>query len=184
MESKFFSVKELVCKHVYDRYGDRAAMFLDDKLIETINTVREKILCTPMTVNNWHLGGSFTQRGLRCNLCDLVREKSERQQLYLSAHCLGKGIDFTPEGMTAEEARRLIIGHSERLPWPIRLEEGVCGYTSMCTRWGLKKYHSSRLDPPLQTQKERHPTVSLLFIPLSAILNDGRQRCATGRGTC
>lgn len=125
MKSEFFSVKELVCKHVYDRYGEAAAMFLDDKLIETINTVREKILCTPMTVNNWATGGSFSQRGLRCNLCDLVREKSERQQLYLSAHCLGKGIDFTPEGMTAEEARRLIIGHSERLPWPIRLEEGV-----------------------------------------------------------
>ena len=88
MKSKFFSVKELVCKHVYDRYGEAAAMFLDDKLIETINTVREKILRAPMTVNNWHLGGSFTQRGLRCNLCDLVREKSERQQLYLSAHCL------------------------------------------------------------------------------------------------
>ena len=125
MKSEFFSVKELVCKHVYDRYGEASAMFLDDKLIETINTVREKILCAPMTVNNWHLGGSFSQRGLRCNLCDLVREKSERQQLYLSAHCLGKGIDFTPEGMTAEEARRLIIEKQELLPYPIRLEDGV-----------------------------------------------------------
>ena len=125
MKSDYFSVKELVCKHVYDRYGDRAAMFLDNKLIETINTVREKILRAPMTVNNWHLGGSFTQRGLRCNLCDLVREKSERQQLYLSAHCLGKGIDFTPEGMTAEEARRIIIEKQELLPYPIRLEDGV-----------------------------------------------------------
>ena len=46
MKSKFFSVKELVCKHVYDRYGEAAAMFLDDKLIETINTVREKITGT------------------------------------------------------------------------------------------------------------------------------------------
>lgn len=125
MESKFFSVKELVCKHVYDRYGDRAAMFLDDKLIETINTVREKILRAPMTVNNWHLGGSFTQRGLRCNICALVKSKTDIGRLYLSAHCLGKAVDCNVEGMTAEEARRLIIGHSERLPWPIRLEEGV-----------------------------------------------------------
>ena len=182
MKSKFFSVKELVCKHVYDRYGEGAAMFLDDKLIATLNTIREKILCAPMTVNNWHLGGSFSQRGLRCNLCDLVREKSERQQLYLSAHCLGKGIDFTPEGMTAEEARRLIIGHSERLPWPIRLEEGVSWVHLVV--YEIETQKVSRLDPPLQTQKERHPTVSLLFYPLSAILNDGRQRCATGRGTC
>lgn len=86
MKSNYFSIKELVCKHVYDRYGEAATMFIDDRLIATLNTVREKILRAPMTVNNWHLGGSFTQRGLRCNLCDLVREKSERQQLYLSAH--------------------------------------------------------------------------------------------------
>ena len=125
MKSEFFSVKELVCKHVYDRYGEAAAMFLDDKLIETLNTVREKILCTPMLINNWATGGRFSQRGLRCNLCDLVREKSERQQLYLSAHCLGKAVDCNVDGMTAEEARRRIIDAQELLPHPIRLEEGV-----------------------------------------------------------
>lgn len=125
MKSNYFSIKELVCKHVYDRYGEAAAMFIDDRLIATLNTIREKILCAPMTVNNWHLGGSFTQRGLRCNICALVKSKTDIGRLYLSAHLLGKAVDCNVEGMTAEEARRLIIGHSERLPWPIRLEEGV-----------------------------------------------------------
>ncbi len=125
MKSDFFSVKELVCQHVYDRYGEGAAMFLDDKLIATLNTIREKILCAPMTVNNWHLGGSFTQRGLRCNLCALVKGKTDIGRLYLSAHLLGKAVDCNVEGMTAEEARHRIIDAQELLPHPIRLEDDV-----------------------------------------------------------
>lgn len=125
MKSPYFSVKELVCKHVYERYGEGAAMFLDDKLIETLNMIREQILCTPMTVNNWHAGGNFTQRGLRCNICELVKNKTDAGRLYLSAHMLGKAVDCSVEGMTAEEARRLIIEKQELLPYPIRLEDGV-----------------------------------------------------------
>ena len=125
MKSPYFSVKELVCKHVYERYGEKAAMFLDDKLIETLNVIREQILCAPMTVNNWHAGGNFTQRGLRCNICELVKNKTDAGRLYLSAHMLGKAVDCSVEGMTAEEARRLIIDKQELLPYPIRLEDGV-----------------------------------------------------------
>ena len=125
MKSPYFSVKELVCKHVYERYGENAAMFLDEKLIETLNVIREQILCAPMTVNNWHAGGNFTQRGLRCNICELVKSKTDAGSLYLSAHMLGKAVDCNVEGMTAEKARRLIIEKQESLPYPIRLEDGV-----------------------------------------------------------
>ncbi len=125
MKSPYFSVKELVCKHVYERYGEKAAMFLDDKLIETLNVIREQILCAPMTVNNWHAGGNFTQRGLRCNICELVKNKTDAGRLYLSAHMLGKAVDCNADGMTAQEARRLIIEKQELLPYPIRLEDGV-----------------------------------------------------------
>ena len=90
MKSDYFSIKELVCKHVYERYGESAVMFLDDKLIETLNVIREQILCAPMTVNNWHAGGNFTQRGLRCNICELVKSKTDAGSLYLSAHCWEK----------------------------------------------------------------------------------------------
>ena len=125
MKSPYFSVKELVCKHVYERYGEKAAMFLDDKLIETLNVIREQILCAPMTVNNLHAGGNFTQRGLRCNICELVKNKTDAGRLYLSAHMLGKAVDCNADGMTAQEARRLIIEKQELLPYPIRLEDGV-----------------------------------------------------------
>ena len=100
-------------------------MFIDMELIETIDKIREKILNKPMIVNNWASGGGYTQRGLRCNICQLVRDKTKNGKLYLSAHNFGKAIDATIEGMTAEEARRLIIKNQILLPCPIRLEDGV-----------------------------------------------------------
>lgn len=44
---------------------------------------------------------------------------------YLSAHCLGRGFDVTVSGMSAEDARQAIIKASDKLPYPIRLEDGV-----------------------------------------------------------
>ena len=55
----------------------------------------------PMVCNT----SNHTQRGIRCNRCKLVREKSEP---YLSAHILGKAGDFTVVGLSAEEARQSI----------------------------------------------------------------------------
>ena len=91
MKSKYFKIEELVCRHVYEKFGDKAWMFIDDRLIETLNLLREKILGVPMIINTWKDGGGYSQRGLRCNRCQIVREKTSP---YLSAHILGKGVDF------------------------------------------------------------------------------------------
>ena len=122
MKSKYFKIEELVCRHVYEKFGDKAWMFIDDRLIETLNLLREKILGVPMIINTWKDGGGYSQRGLRCNRCQIVREKTSP---YLSAHILGKGVDFNAAGMTADEVRSEIIKAQVLLPWPIRLEKGV-----------------------------------------------------------
>lgn len=124
-KSKYFKIQELVCPDVFKRFGENAWMFIDHRLIETLDIVREKILCKPIIVNNWSVGGSFTQRGLRCNMCQVVKSKSAENNLYLSAHTFGKAIDASIQGMTGEEARKLIIKNQILLPWPIRLEERV-----------------------------------------------------------
>ena len=43
----------------------------------------------------------------------------------MSAHCTGEAYDITVQGMSAEEARQLIIKNKDNLPYPIRLEDGV-----------------------------------------------------------
>lgn len=64
----------------------------------------------------------MTQRGMRCNRCDMVKSKTTP---YISAHILGKGGDFTVKGMTADQARQKIKANAHLLPCPIRIENGV-----------------------------------------------------------
>ena len=45
--------------------------------------------------------------------------------MYLSPHPLGKGLDFTVQGMTAQEARSRIRNNAHLLPYPLRMEAGV-----------------------------------------------------------
>lgn len=79
------------------------------------------------------------QRGLRCNLCELVKSKKIP---YMSAHKLGKGDDFTVEGMTAQEAREKIKENAHLLPFPLRMEADVnwLHIDSMSTPNGQKVY--------------------------------------------
>ena len=98
----YFNIKELVCKHVYNKFGEMAWTFFDPRLLETICVIREK-LGKPITVNTWHSGGGLTQRGLRCNVCQLVAEKTRLEKVYVSAHLQGTALDFDVKGMTALE---------------------------------------------------------------------------------
>lgn len=116
---KNFELKELVCPHVLNQYGDKAWQFLSTELLSTINILRNKVINKPMIINN---GTTFTQRGLRCNVCELVKGKTKP---YMSAHCLGKGIDFYCNDITPEECRQLIKKNINEFEYPIRLEEGV-----------------------------------------------------------
>ena len=62
------SVKEMVCPHVYAKYGDKSARFLDEDLMAVLKVIRNDILKCPIIINN---GSTLTQRGLRCNVCPL-----------------------------------------------------------------------------------------------------------------
>ena len=117
---RFFDVDELVCNHTLERRKDASWRFLDTMYLWCLLVIRKDILRKPMYCNN-HSAGQH-QRGLRCNLCELVKSKD---RVYLSAHCLGKGGDFSVAGMTAEEARQKIKEFQHLLPCPIRVEEGV-----------------------------------------------------------
>lgn len=114
----FFDIKELVCNHAYDKWHDKAWQFLDTNYLHALLVIRKDILKSPMTCNR----DNARQRGLRCNRCELVKNKSS---VYLSAHILGKAGDFTVSGITAEEARRKIKANAHLLPCNIRIEGGV-----------------------------------------------------------
>ncbi len=117
----YFGIKELVCPHAYMKNGDSSWQFLRTELLHTLLLIRRDIIQQPMTVNN----GQFSQRGLRCNICQLVREKSLKGIPYLSAHVTGAAIDFDAKTMTADQVRKKIEEFAPILPYPIRLEADV-----------------------------------------------------------
>lgn len=113
------SVKEVVCPHVYKKYGDKAIRFLDKDLIAVLDVIRNKILKCPIIINN---GTSLTQRGFRCNICPLVVEKTKAGKLYLSGHNLGKACDFSCSKYSVLQIHELIKKNADLLPCKIRLE--------------------------------------------------------------
>lgn len=122
---RYFTLHELVDRPTYEKYGAFAWHFFDTRMLESLFVIRDKIIKKPMTINNWHMGGKFSQRGLRTNLSPEVLAKTKENKLSMSAHSTGKGWDFDVKGMTAEEVRQEIIKQGGKLPHPIRLEKDV-----------------------------------------------------------
>jgi hypothetical protein len=120
----YFELQELVCPHVYDVYKNRAWMFLDSRIILTLDTIRDRI-GKSIFVNNWNWNGEYDERGLRCMRCDLVKAKIEAGEMYMSAHLFGKAVDFDVTGLTSEEVRLWIVAKANLWPYPIRLEKNV-----------------------------------------------------------
>lgn len=114
----YFDVSELVCDHTFAKWGERSWQFLDTDLLHVLLVLRRDILKVPLYCNS----KSAHQKGLRCNMCQLVKSKTA---VYLSSHCLGKALDLTSPSMKAEKMRELIKANADKLPCPIRIEKDV-----------------------------------------------------------
>ena len=119
----YFVIQELVDEDVYNKYGELAWKFIDEKLLECLLVVRTE-LNRPISINNWFYGGNYTQRGLRHNMSPLVASK---ERIYLSAHMFGKAVDFDVGGMTAIEVREWILRNPSKFPHKMRLERNLNG---------------------------------------------------------
>lgn len=117
----YFELQELVCPHVFIKYKEFAFNFFDTRLLIMLDTIRDRI-GRPIYVNDWQVRGDKDQRGLRCPQCEIVKNQTE---LYMSAHCLGKGADFEVPGLVAQEVRDWIIKNKNLWPYPIRLEKNT-----------------------------------------------------------
>lgn len=113
-----FDIDELVCNHTFAKWGEQSWQFLRTEYLHNLLIIRRDIIMKPMFCND----AQHFQKGLRCNMCDLVHSKNV---VYLSSHILGCAGDFTSPNMTAEQMRQLIIANADKLPYPCRLEDDV-----------------------------------------------------------
>lgn len=119
---KNITTKELVCPHVWAKYGEKSIKFFRKEALETLDVIRNQIVCAPLIINN---GKNLTQRGLRCNICELVATKTKAGKMYLTAHSFGAGFDISSPKYTANQIREMIIKNKDKLPHKIRIESEV-----------------------------------------------------------
>lgn len=122
---QFFNIRELVCPHTYKKFGETSWQFFDSEFLENLLILRKDVLKIPLICNDWSEGGQFSQRGFRCNICELVKSKTLNNQIYLSAHCNGAGADFSSSKMNAQKMRELIKENQYLFSAPIRVEKDV-----------------------------------------------------------
>ena len=141
---RYFDIRELVCSHTYQKFGENVSwQFLDTEALHTLLVLRTQILKCGMVINDYIFGGGNEQRGLRCNICPIPKDKTDKNQIYLSAHCNGAGFDVVfgkHTGMTAEKARRLIFQYQDLLPYNVRIEKEVTWLHIDCYDKGVKVY--------------------------------------------
>lgn len=119
--TEYFELEELICPHVSANYGEAAWKFIDNRLLDVLYIIRKGI-DKPIFVNDWANGGTLSQRGLRCNICSLVKTKTDLEKVYMTAHGQGEAVDFHVKDMTANEVRTWICKNQVLLPHNIRIE--------------------------------------------------------------
>ncbi|MHA4989108.1 hypothetical protein [Cetobacterium somerae] len=117
---KYFKGKELVSPEVYKIYGENVLKFISKDILIFLDLLRED-LGVPILVNRPNVG--ITQRGLRTTIDSLVKEKVQNNKLYLSAHVLGRGVDFEVPSMDMKKVYERIINNPKRYTMITRIED-------------------------------------------------------------
>jgi Peptidase M15 len=107
---KHFAVVELVPPDIYQVMGEGAIILMDDRILRIADAVRDHF-DVPVTINNWKVGGQFSQRGFRT-----VQQAGGAGH---SAHFYGRAIDFDVQGLTADEVRKEILSNSSAGDFPL-----------------------------------------------------------------
>lgn len=139
---KYFGIHELVGKRTHKRFGERGWRFLDYRLLYALLIIREG-LDRSITVNS----GGRQQRGLRTIVQQMIKNYFYKDKLYLSAHLLGKAVDFDVKGMSAWQVRMWILSHKELFPFKIRLEDKV-NWVHLDVIWEEKNPKIYLFQPP------------------------------------
>ena len=117
MKSKHFKIHELVPKKMYEKYGEKAWRYVDVRLIESIDKLKEHFNLGTMTINNYFWGGSREWSG--------IRTPDSNYYSYGSQHSYANALDIVFSEYSAEEVRNYIIYNPHEFPYIKGLELGV-----------------------------------------------------------
>lgn len=135
---KYFKIQELVCPHVYKKYGDKAWEFFSEDFLKDLDLIRE-VLGVPIIVNNWHIEGSYKESGNRCPFCSIVAKKIVKKELDMSMHNLYQAFDLKPKEIKIKKAIDMIMENVHRFKVIKRIENS--DYTPTWLHIDTKGHH-------------------------------------------
>jgi hypothetical protein len=100
---EFFSIKELVDKKTYNRFGSNALRFLDPRILWTADMLRE--MYGSIIINNWSIwdGGNLDSCGFR--------RPNDKDGAEFSAHKRGQALDLHFQEADNDTVREIILEH-------------------------------------------------------------------------
>ena len=98
-KAKHFKIHELVPPSTFDKFGEKSWQFIDTRLIDLIDALRDEF--GSATINNYKFGGNRSESGLRTPDCKFYKTHSQ--------HSFGRAADLVFKDITASEARRRIL---------------------------------------------------------------------------
>jgi len=98
--SEHFLLQEFVPEELFQQFGSRATWFIDRRIVAIAELIWTRF-AKPVTVNNWHIGGTFQNRGFRT--------PSTTVGAKLSQHRFGRAIDVNVSGKDPQEVYYDII---------------------------------------------------------------------------
>jgi hypothetical protein len=113
-----FKVEEFLPPDLYNQFGARGLeLLMDSRILMTMDALRETF-DVPITINNYHACGPFTQRGFR---------NAPGDGAALSQHRFGRACDFDIRGISAEAFREEARAGKlrEQLLYVTRIEDGI-----------------------------------------------------------
>ncbi len=107
--SEHFLVQEFLTPNQYKAFSKNPTKeafykLIHPSVVELAEFYRD-FFDAPVIINNWHVGGTYTLRGLRPKNCDIGAK--------FSMHKVGKAFDCDIKGLTAEQVRDIIESNQE-----------------------------------------------------------------------
>ena len=133
--SENFDLREFIPKDIYEAFGDRSIMFLDKRIIDIVQALRD-ITGKPVTINNWHTDGKYSESG--------YRKPDTKTGAKYSQHKFGRAADVKVAGMTPKDVVDIILKNQKFFVdlglTTIENVEHTPSWTHLDCRWtGIKK---------------------------------------------
>lgn len=118
MISKYFKIQELIPIKLKNSLHDEALWnLLDDDILQSIDTIKEKFPKGSITINSYMWSGNRNHSGLRT--------KDSKYYNRDSMHSVGKAMDMVFSAYSTDEVRDYILANPTEFPLIRRIEADV-----------------------------------------------------------